>query len=146
MAHQLHPRPIYLKTAVVRSRNYGSFEVFSPSQPPEVANSPTVTASQAAFELAGVGPEDIDVAQLQDTEVGAEIMHMAENGFCEHGDQENGWPRELPRLLDDYRSIPTAGALPMASQWVRQACDKFMKSVFSFAVKEELVRWQATLK
>jgi len=35
-----------------------------------------------------VGPEDIDVAQLQDTEVGAEIMHMAENGFCDHGDQE----------------------------------------------------------
>jgi acetyl-CoA acetyltransferase len=88
IAHKFHPKPVYLKTAVVRSRNYGSFEVFSPSQPPEVANSPTVTASQAAFELAGVGPEDIDVAQLQDTEVGAEIMHMAENGFCEHGEQE----------------------------------------------------------
>lgn len=26
--------------------------------------------------------------QLQDTESGAEIMHMAENGFCEHGEQE----------------------------------------------------------
>ena len=88
IAHEFHPRPVYLKTAVVRSRNYGSFEVFSPAQPPEVADSPTVTASQAAFELAGVGPEDIDVAQLQDTEVGAEIMHMAENGFCDHGEQE----------------------------------------------------------
>ena len=38
--------------------------------------------------MAGVGPKDIDVMQLQDTEVGAEIMHMAENGFCEHGEQE----------------------------------------------------------
>ena len=38
--------------------------------------------------MAGIGPEDIDVAQLQDTESGAEIMHMAENGFCEHGEQE----------------------------------------------------------
>jgi acetyl-CoA C-acetyltransferase len=28
------------------------------------------------------------VAQLQDTEVGAEIFHMAENGFCKDGDQE----------------------------------------------------------
>ena len=37
IAHEFHPKPIYLKTAVVRSRNYGSFEVFSPSQPPEVA-------------------------------------------------------------------------------------------------------------
>ncbi len=43
---------------------------------------------QAAFEAAGIGPEDIDVAQLQDTESGAEIMHMAETGFCKDGDQE----------------------------------------------------------
>jgi len=26
--------------------------------------------------------------QLQDTDSGTEIMHMAENGFCEHGEQE----------------------------------------------------------
>jgi acetyl-CoA acetyltransferase len=38
--------------------------------------------------MAGVGPADIDVAQLQDTESGAEIMHMAENGFCADGEQE----------------------------------------------------------
>jgi acetyl-CoA acetyltransferase len=87
-ARQFTDRPVTLKTAVVRSRHYGSFEVFSPSQAPFVAPSPTATASRDAFELAGVGPEDIDVAQLQDTEVGAEIMHMAENGFCEHGEQE----------------------------------------------------------
>ena len=35
-----------------------------------------------------MGPEDMDLAQLQDTESGAEVMHMAENGFCEHGEQE----------------------------------------------------------
>ena len=45
-------------------------------------------ASRAAYEVAGIGPEDIDVAQLQDTESGAEIIHMAENGFCRHGEQE----------------------------------------------------------
>ena len=38
--------------------------------------------------MAGIGPEDVDVAQLQDTEAGAEVMHMAENGFCADGDQE----------------------------------------------------------
>mgnify|MGYP001311815578 CR=1 FL=1 len=38
--------------------------------------------------MAGLGPDDIDVAQLQDTEAGAEIMHMSENGFCKDGDQE----------------------------------------------------------
>jgi len=47
-----------------------------------------VTAAKAAFEEAGVGPKDIDVIQLQDTDSGSEIIHMAENGFCEHGEQE----------------------------------------------------------
>jgi acetyl-CoA acyltransferase len=38
--------------------------------------------------VAGVRPDEIGVAQLQDTESGAEIMHLAECGFCEHGEQE----------------------------------------------------------
>ena len=81
-------KPVYLKAAVVRSRLYGSFEVFSPSLARVQENGPTVQASNAAFEIAGVGPGDMDVLQLQDTESGAEVMHMAENGFCEHGEQE----------------------------------------------------------
>lgn len=81
-------KPVYLKSAVLKSRRYGSFEVFAPSQALQQVDGPTVDASRAAFEMAGVGPKDIHVAQLQDTESGAEVMHMAENGFCEHGEQE----------------------------------------------------------
>ena len=81
-------RPVYLKSAVLKSRRFGSFEVFAPSQALQQVDGPTVDASRAAFEMAGVGPGDIDVLQLQDTESGAEVMHMAENGFCEHGEQE----------------------------------------------------------
>ena len=81
-------QPIFLNAAAVRTRHYGSFEVFSPSQPIKQADSPTVIASQAAYQQAGIGPTDIDIAQLQDTESGAEIIHMAENGFCAHGEQE----------------------------------------------------------
>ena len=80
--------PVYLKSAVMKSRRYGSFEVFAPSQALQQSDGPTVDAARAAFEMAGLGPGDIDVLQLQDTESGAEIMHMAENGFCEHGEQE----------------------------------------------------------
>lgn len=87
-AKQYTDRPIYLKAASFRSRRYGSFEVFAPSQALVQVDGPTVDASKAAFEMAGVGPKDIQVMQLQDTESGAEIMHMAENGFCEHGEQE----------------------------------------------------------
>jgi acetyl-CoA acetyltransferase len=87
-AHKYTDTPIYLNAAVVRSRRWGSFEVMAPWIALDDAAGPTVDTSKAAFEMAGIGPEDIDVAQLQDTEVGAEIMHMAENGFCEHGEQE----------------------------------------------------------
>ncbi len=79
---------MYLKAATMKSRRFGSFEVFAPSQALQQVDGPTVDASKAAFEMAGVGPKDMHVMQLQDTEVGAEIMHMAENGFCEHGEQE----------------------------------------------------------
>jgi acetyl-CoA acetyltransferase len=87
-AKQYTDSPVYLKGATMKSRRFGSFEVFAPSQALEQIDGPTVDASKAAFEMAGVGPKDMDVLQLQDTEVGAEIMHMAENGFCEHGEQE----------------------------------------------------------
>jgi acetyl-CoA acetyltransferase len=87
-ARKYTDRPIYLKAATVRTRRFGSFEVLAPSIAIERDAGPTVDASQAAFEQAGIGPDEIDIAQLQDTESGAEVMHMAENGFCEHGEQE----------------------------------------------------------
>jgi len=87
-AHLYTDKPIFLKAAVVRSRRFGSFEVLAPSIALEHNAGPTVDASKAAFEMAGMGPKDRDLAQLQDTESGAEVMHMAENGFCEHGEQE----------------------------------------------------------
>ena len=77
-----------VRGAAVRTRLPGSFEVFSPSLDVERGPSPVQLASKACFEMSGLGPEDIDLAQLQDTESGAEIMHMAENGFCQDGEQE----------------------------------------------------------
>jgi acetyl-CoA acetyltransferase len=88
-AHKYTDKPVFLKAAVVKSRRFGSFEVLAPSLALEWSAGPTVDASKRAFEVAGIGPEDVDLAQLQDTESGAEIMHMAENGFCEHGEQES---------------------------------------------------------
>ena len=87
-ARKYTDRPIYLKAAAIRSRRFGSFEVLAPSIALEHNTGPTVDASKAAFEMAGMGPDDMDLAQLQDTEAGAEVMHMAENGFCAHGEQE----------------------------------------------------------
>jgi acetyl-CoA C-acetyltransferase len=80
--------PVLLRSVAFRTRRFGSFEVFSPSIPVSSAESPTAEAARAAFEQAGLAPEDVEVAQLQDTESGAEVMHLAETGLCEHGAQE----------------------------------------------------------
>jgi acetyl-CoA C-acetyltransferase len=87
-ARTLGHKPVRLRSVAFRTRRFGSFEVFSPSIPVESAPSPTTEAAAAAFELAGIGPEDVHVAQVQDTESGAEVMHLAETGLCEHGEQE----------------------------------------------------------
>jgi acetyl-CoA C-acetyltransferase len=87
-ARQLGLKPVLIKANVMRTRRFGTFEVFSASKALIDTPSVTVDAAQAAFEIAGVSPKEIHIAQLQDTESGAEVMHMAENGFCEHGEQE----------------------------------------------------------
>jgi acetyl-CoA acetyltransferase len=88
-AHRYTSRPVRVRATALRSRRFGAFEVQSPSVPVgEPVPSPTVDASLAAYEAAGIGPEDVDIAQLQDTDAGSEIIHMAENGLCKDGEQE----------------------------------------------------------
>lgn len=99
---------VKIASVVIRSRPPGSFEVFAPSLDVVDGGKPTILASQAAYERAGIGPEDIDVAQLQDTESGAEIMHMAENGICKDGEQEQ-WLAEGRTELDGDLPINTDG-------------------------------------
>ena len=46
----------------------------------------TALAGHDAFTSAGLGPEDIDVAEVQDTDSGTEIIVTEELGFCARGD------------------------------------------------------------
>lgn len=48
-------------------------------------------SARQAYETAGIGPEDVDVAQLYDTVAPAEIWGIEKMGFCARG--------EAPRLL-----------------------------------------------
>ncbi|WP_213571335.1 thiolase family protein [Rhodococcus sp. USK13] len=83
-----HPhRPVELAASTMRTRPFGSFEVFSSWLPPNADASPSVAAAADAFAAAGITPGDVDVAQLQDTDAGAELIHLAETGLCEHGEQ-----------------------------------------------------------
>ncbi len=104
IAHRYTDKPVYLKAVEVRTRNYGAYEVNTTFAPVAEDVAPTVYAARAAFEKAGVAPEDVDVIQLQDTDAGAEIIHMAECGFCADGDQEK-------LLADGVTEI--GGAMPI---------------------------------
>jgi len=117
-------KPVLLRSVAFRTRRFGSFEVFSPSIPIESAPSPTAEAAAAAFEQAGVGPEDVDVAQLQDTESGAEVMHLAETGLCRDGEQEalvqNGATRIGGRLPVNTDGGCLACGEPIGASGLRQ--------------------------
>ncbi|HEY9556920.1 MAG TPA: thiolase family protein [Acidimicrobiales bacterium] len=88
IADRYTDNPIFVRASEIRTRSYGAYEVNTSWAAIEEEPAPTVFASRAAYEAAGIGPEDVDVIQLQDTDAGAEVIHMAENGFCADGDQE----------------------------------------------------------
>jgi len=103
-AADLCERPVRLAAVAKRTRRFGSFEVFASWLPPEAGPSPSVDAARAVFTAAGVSPADVQVAQLQDTDAGAEIYHMAETGLCEDGAQQE--------LIDLNETAP-GGRLPV---------------------------------
>lgn len=121
---QLGADGVKVAKIAVKTRPPDSFEVFQAGVSVREGGKPTVLASQAAFEGAGIGPEDIDVAQLQDTESGAEIMHMAENGFCQDGEQEQwlaeGWSQIGGRMPINTDGGCIACGEPIGASGLRQ--------------------------
>mgnify|MGYP001611113417 FL=1 len=87
VARRFDCEPLHLAGISVKTRRPGTFDVFASSVALEPDDSPSVYASREAFEMAGIEPEDIDVIQVQDTDSGTEIIHYAECGFCEPGQQ-----------------------------------------------------------
>jgi acetyl-CoA acetyltransferase len=117
-------RAVGLRSVSFRTRRPGSFEVFSPSLELEIAPSPTVHAAREAFELAGIGPSEVDVVQVQDTESGAELIHLAECGLCEHGEQAELYATGATRI-DGRLPVNTDGGClangePVGASGLRQ--------------------------
>lgn len=130
-ARELGRTQIKLRGAAFKTRPEHSFEVFSPLLSVERGETPTMLAARSAFENAGVGPEDIDLAQIQDTESGAEIMHMAENGFCDDGDQEQ-WISEGRTTIGGKLPINTDGGCiacgePIGASGLRQIYENVLQ-------------------
>ena len=54
----------------------------STGSPASTSPTPTERAARAAYEVAGLGPEDLDVAEVQDTDAAREILSAEELGLC----------------------------------------------------------------
>jgi len=124
IAHRYTDNPIYLRSVVTRTRRFGAYEVHTPATSTDNIPAPTVDAATAAYELAGVGPQDVQIAQLQDTDAGAEVIHMAEVGLCADGDQNDLVTRGVT-ALDGALPINTDGGLiangePVGASGLRQ--------------------------
>ena len=123
-AFDLCDRPVRLASVELRGRRPGSFEVFSTWLSPGERTSPSIDAAKAAFDSAGIRPADVQVAQLQDTESGAEIIHLAETGLVEHGAQAEGYLNG-DFLIDGRLPVNTDGGLlangePVGASGLRQ--------------------------
>jgi acetyl-CoA acetyltransferase len=81
---------IQLRAACLRSHLPGS--VLAESTPMAGIDDRTIPppsrlAADDAYAAAGIGPEDIDVVELQDTDAARELLTYEELGLCAPGDQ-----------------------------------------------------------
>ena len=82
------PAPVRLASAVLRSHLPGA--VLSESTPlagttDDTITPPSTRAALAAYEEAGLGPEDLDVVECQDTDAARELLSYEELGLCPAG-------------------------------------------------------------
>lgn len=97
--------PVQVAASVLRTAVYGTPEVPHFSITAKLDNPPPATvASRKAYEMAGIGPDDLDLAEVQDTDSGSEILAYEELGLCN--------PGEGYSLLDKKVTEPT-GKLPV---------------------------------
>lgn len=112
VAHRYRQRPVEVAACVhVVSQfpllNASSFCASTTGNPTVYA-----TAARRAYEQAGIGPEEIDVAEVQDNDAFSELEYYEELGFCPKG--EGG------RLIDEGVT-DLGGALPVNTSGGLQA-------------------------
>jgi len=95
MAHKYTSKPVTAAACVHTLGMYSSdFRAPMTQLSARITNiSPTTVAARKAYEEAGIGPEDIDTAEVQDTDAFMELTHYEELGWCKEG--EGG------RLIDE---------------------------------------------
>lgn len=95
----LMKRAVKVRASVLTSDPWQERDLVMPD-----VNSCTRKAAAAAYEMAGLGPDEIDLIELHDCFATAEILHYENLGLC--GDGEAG------RLIDDGE-VALGGRIPV---------------------------------
>ncbi|HLY39172.1 MAG TPA: thiolase family protein [Candidatus Binatia bacterium] len=107
------PSPVRVLAAALRSHRAGS--VLGEHTPlagiaDETISAPTEMAARDAYETAGVGPADVDVVELQDTDSGRAILSAEELGLCpKHGG--GAWIRDGGGAMTSRQPVNPSGGL-----------------------------------
>jgi acetyl-CoA acetyltransferase len=105
---------ITLEAAVLRSHLPGS--VLSEATPmsglaDDPIDPPTALAARAAYDEAGLGPDDLDVVECQDTDAARELLSYEELGLCPRGDAGKWLSEGVTRLGGRLPANPSGGLL-----------------------------------
>ena len=92
-------RAVRVKASVLTSDPYQERDLVMPD-----VNSCTRKAAKEAYEMAGLGAEDIDLVELHDCFATAEMLHYENLGLCEDG--------EAGRLIDEGE-VELGGRIPV---------------------------------
>ncbi len=95
----LMDRAVKVRASVLTSDPWQERDLVMPD-----VNSCTRTAAAAAYEMAGLGPDDIDLVELHDCFATAEILHYENLGLCKDG--------EAGRLIDEGE-VQLGGRVPV---------------------------------
>ena len=94
------PRPVRIAASVLRTGRDRR-----PDEPDPVAE-----AARLAYEQAGLGPEDVSLAEVHDASAPAELIIMEELGFCAPGESGKLVEEGITRL-GGKRPVNTSGGL-----------------------------------
>ncbi len=127
-AHKFNSKPITIAASVHKLSLYPWFRAPAYNVTARIENPPvTAIAAKEAFERAGIGPDDLDIAEVQDTDAFCEIEAYEQLGLC--------GPGEGGRLIDEGTTelggrlpVSTSGGLisngePVGASHLRQICE-----------------------
>jgi len=89
----------------------------------------TMRAAKGAMQMAGIKPEDIDLAEVHDCFTNTELMNIEDIGFCKKGEaakllMEGYWDRNGAKPINPSGGLKAHGH-PIAATGLGQICENF---------------------